>query len=207
MYYGQIINGIRVDRLLYDNYFKNKTNGFFIECGAYDGLMDATCKFFEEELNWIGINIEPHPIIYKELIKNRINSFVNLNIALSNKQETVKFITSSQDYSACGSIGGNDYLLSLLNWDATKLVEFMVNTITYKNMIEQYDIQSVDLFVLDVEGHELEVFEGMQSCSVIPNVMCVEYGHVGLSKIIDGAKSLGLKFDKADVVNAFFVKE
>jgi|LakMenEpi03Aug12_release.lakeMendotaPanAssembly.Ray.scaffolds.fasta_scaffold59755_2 hypothetical protein len=57
-YYGQVPNagylyrGVPVDKFLHDNYFKDKRDGFFIECGAADGLNLSCCKFFEETMGW-----------------------------------------------------------------------------------------------------------------------------------------------------------
>ena len=78
-YYGQPFNGIPTDQFLHERYFQNKQNGFFIECGAADGFNLSNCKFFEESMGWRGINIEASPVKYAKLIKNRPNSFLNLN--------------------------------------------------------------------------------------------------------------------------------
>ena len=39
-------------------FFFNKENGFFIELGAYDGLIQSNTAFFEKSKNWTGILIE-----------------------------------------------------------------------------------------------------------------------------------------------------
>jgi len=44
------------DQVLYENYFKDKRNGFYIKCGAES--MGTESYFFEMELGWKGINIE-----------------------------------------------------------------------------------------------------------------------------------------------------
>jgi hypothetical protein len=46
-------------------------NGFYIEAGAYDGVLQSNTKFIEEELNWTGILIEPSPKVFLELEKNK----------------------------------------------------------------------------------------------------------------------------------------
>ena len=84
-YYGQIFNGVPVDRFLHEKYFYNKPNGFFIECGAADGFNLSSCKFFEEFMGWKGVNVEASPAKYAKLIQNRPNSFLNLNT--ENKKE------------------------------------------------------------------------------------------------------------------------
>jgi FkbM family methyltransferase len=209
MYYGQIVDGRRVDEVLYERYFRDKRNGFFIECGAYDGIFDSSCNFFEKEFAWKGINIEAFPFVYDKLAENRKNSFANLCFALSDKNDVVvDFVsTTDENFNALGSIGGNDCLLNCLEGNVAKLTKTSVKTITYKEITNRYNVQSVDLFVLDVEGNELKVLEGMKGCSVIPKVMCVEYGHVGLDKVKQiVVKQIGMKFDFSDSVNAFFTR-
>ncbi|MEI9889737.1 MAG: FkbM family methyltransferase [Caulobacteraceae bacterium] len=50
--------------------------------------------------------------------------------------------------------------------------------ITWRDFVKQQRIDHVDLFTLDVEGHELAVIEGMKDCAVLPDVLCVAAGHL-----------------------------
>ena len=82
-YYGQF--DPPVDKFIYENFFatnEKKNEGFFIECGAGDGVTESSCKFFEESLGWSGINVEAAPPLFKRLIVNRPGS-LNINCALS----------------------------------------------------------------------------------------------------------------------------
>ena len=36
------------DKYIYNNFFKNKKDGFFLEIGADDGVRFSNCKFFED---------------------------------------------------------------------------------------------------------------------------------------------------------------
>src|SRR3989304_3789195 len=87
------------DQVLYENYFKDKRNGFYIECGAES--IGTESLFFEKELDWKGINIEASKREYARLIINRPNS-INLHLGLSNKTGTLEF---TEVVSAPG--GGN----------------------------------------------------------------------------------------------------
>ena len=49
----------------------NFSYGFFIECGANDGVNQSNTWYLEKYLNWKGILIEPLKEQFKELIKNR----------------------------------------------------------------------------------------------------------------------------------------
>ena len=61
--------------------FLNFKNGFFLEVGAYDGLLFSNTVDLEVNLNWRGILIEPHFNQYIKCVKNRPNSIV-VNAAL-----------------------------------------------------------------------------------------------------------------------------
>jgi hypothetical protein len=49
--------------------YLNFKNGFYIECGANDGVNQSNTWYFEKSLNWIGILIEPNKQIFQELKK------------------------------------------------------------------------------------------------------------------------------------------
>jgi len=51
----------------------NKKKGVFIELGANDGLFQSNTVFFEKELGWRGILIEPSLKGYEKCKINRPN--------------------------------------------------------------------------------------------------------------------------------------
>ena len=51
------------------NYFKNKTNGTFIELGGLDGIRHSNTYLLENKYNWNGLIIEPSHSLYIELKK------------------------------------------------------------------------------------------------------------------------------------------
>ena len=63
------------DKILYEKYFKNYTRpGTFLEMGAIDGIRYSNTLYYELNHGWTGILIEPHPIEYMYLLKNRSNN-------------------------------------------------------------------------------------------------------------------------------------
>ena len=59
------LNNLDKKLLQYINY----NNGFYIECGANDGVDQSNTWHFEKFKNWHGILIEAHPEIFLELKK------------------------------------------------------------------------------------------------------------------------------------------
>ena len=188
-FYGQFADPA-VDQYLYEEFFKFTTNGFFIECGAANGIADSSCKFFEEFLEWKGINIEAHPEIFSQLQKNRPNS-INLNCALTSPEEdgeilkfnAYNFKDGCSLISEFGKHAPIGYLDSAKNYrEEIKTAGTLINAagqlkikgISYSSLIKNNDIKNVDLFVLDVEGSELDVIKGMKGCKVLPKIIYLE---------------------------------
>jgi FkbM family methyltransferase len=209
-FYGQFDPS--VDKVIYERYFSNKLNGISIECGAFDGLTENCTKFFEDTFKWKTINIEPLNHIYDKLISNRPNS-INLNVALSNKNDIQIIRNYSHpvlDYnwgnaSIKHSIEHRKYLENISN---NTYQEQPIQTITYSKLIEELKISNLDLFILDVEGHELEVLEGMIGCDVLPDVFVIEHGHKSVGFCDEALSKLNVKYkiDYVSFVNSFYVK-
>jgi len=85
---------------------------------------------------------------------------------------------------------------------------FEVKCKTYKAMVEELNITKLNLFILDVEGHEFEVLDGMVGCTILPDVFVIEHGHRTPEDIYEKLKSLNFpyKLDHISFVNSFFVK-
>ena len=73
-------------------------------------------------------------------------------------------------------------------------------------MEDKFPKQEVDLFVLDVEGFEIEAIKGMVGSKYLPKIMCVEYPHVGLENIKNLLTNMDYKFDILKDNNAYFIK-
>ena len=70
-----------IDKSLID--IVNKRSGFYLEVGAYNGISESVSLRFEKELKWSGLLIEPNPLHFKYLKKNRSNNICLNFICLS----------------------------------------------------------------------------------------------------------------------------
>lgn len=180
-YYGQAA----IDKYLHENYFPNTKSGFFVECGAADGLTESTCKFFEESMGWSGINIEPVPSSYEKLIINRPLS-TNYNAALHNEHITKKFVhlqsVKSPDFTfGLGRIlKENEKFENNEEWN---YIEFDVNCRKFSELFKEN--REIDLFVLDVEGNEIEAMEGILEIDKLfyPKIFCIEVTQINVEKL------------------------
>jgi FkbM family methyltransferase len=111
-------------------FYNNKTNGYFIEIGAYDGIQTSNTYFLEKNLNWVGICIEANPSIFTQLNENRKS--VNLNVAVNNYKGVCSF--------------NNDKITS----DGQQIPCDTLNNIFKDNNVPK----SIDYLSIDIEGYE-----------------------------------------------------
>ncbi len=147
------------DEFLYNNYFKNKKNGVYIELGALDGVLYSNTKYFEDELEWKGILIEPHPYKFKLLQNNRPNNFLFNNL-VSCKEEDVVFRYFVDNY--CGVSGveetlPKEHFNNFFNSINEPQERIIIKPKSLTEIIKSTNLTHIDLLSLDVEGHEYEV--------------------------------------------------
>ncbi len=206
-YYGQF--DPPVDQFLHERYFQNSPSGLaYIECGAFDGEYESSGKFFEETLHWRAINIEPSPLIFPRLAENRPDS-LNLNVALSNHRGAALFHdVHFPGWELCtnGSLRHTPQHRKILDEVGCSYETATVNVTTYDALIRNYGIEQLELLILDVEGHEIEVLEGFKNAVVLPRILCIEHGQLGDDVIRRKVEPLGYRFDTSLFVNSYFVR-
>ena len=68
------------------------SDGFFVECGAWDGETMSNSLFFERERNWTGLLIEGLKDPFQRLKKKHRNAFIiNACLNIKNTTEKAKF--------------------------------------------------------------------------------------------------------------------
>lgn len=133
--------------------------GFFIECGANDGVRQSVSLYFEEFLNWRGLLIEAVPSLYQSCIENRAKHNVFENCALVSPSYTQGTIDINYHIDSHG-------LMSYIENKALNPKETLslVKTpaLTLNAVLEQKKkyFSKIDLLVLDIEGLEKEALQG-----------------------------------------------
>jgi FkbM family methyltransferase len=126
----------------------DKKDGYFIELGACDGLHLSNTLFFERNLNWNGICIEPNDNYIKELYANRKCNISN-ELVYSCEGEKVKFALSD---AASGIIDEN------IGPFTRKDQHVLKTTTTLGNILDKFNAPNViDYLSLDVEGQEYNI--------------------------------------------------
>lgn len=182
------------DKFVYENYFQNKKDGYFVDIGAADGIKFSNSKFFEE-LGWKGVCVEPNPKAFADLIKYRTNKC--LMKAISNKIGIDNFfqITEgpeqlsglSNEFGFNGIAEINEYYTSDNKFDF-EYIE--VECDLFENIVDQTQI---DFLSLDTEGNELKILQTIDFNKFNINVITVENNDYN-NKFLDFLVPQGYEF-------------
>jgi FkbM family methyltransferase len=166
------------DSFLNEKIFKNKKYGTFIDVGAYDGIRFSNTWFFEKILQWTGICIEPNPLIFPLLQKNR--NCLTFNIAVSNIEKEIDFTLVD---GPSDMLSGISSLYDKRHYERIQkeicelggnIKNIKINSNTLKNIIEISKIKYFDFCSIDVEGGELEVLKSIDFSKVKINYFVIE---------------------------------
>ncbi len=165
------------DILLY-NLFDGKTDGYFIEVGAYDGYTYAVTYAFEC-LGWKGLLVEPIPERFEACKARRPGSRV-VHAALSKRGSTgtatfSHIVSSKKHYEASsflpGSVSGKRYMRP----PKTDTISLTVPLTTMNDLLAAAPPPGgVDFIVLDVEGGELNLLDGFDLDTYRPKAILIE---------------------------------
>lgn len=156
-----------------ESIFKGKQNGFFIECGAFDGETYSNTLSLEKYFNWTGVLIEPDYLNMQNLLtKGRKSWIVNGCLAGSQRPEKMAFYGASYVGSLEGHMRLPRRLLTRL-WQPMKYQ--MVWCFPLTSILKALNKTKIDYFSLDVEGAETAVLNGMDWSKITVDVIQVEY--------------------------------
>ena len=144
-------DGLDKRMLKYINY----RNGFYIECGANDGVNQSNTWYFEKTLGWKGLLIEPVEEVFDELKKNRSKRNFFFKKALrpfSYKYKNVFLKINPKDTLSTRSTTD----------DIDSRVQIKVQSSNLNFLLDKIKAPKIiDFFSLDVEGDEFQVLKGI----------------------------------------------
>jgi FkbM family methyltransferase len=129
--------------------FKSQRKKFFIELGAFEGIVLSNTLLLEKKFDWSGILIEANHKCFENLKRNRQSkNSVCVNACISSKRKLANFVL-------------NDELGGILNEDlesqsANEIVEIATVPLE-KVLLDNNAPKVIDYLSLDVEGFEDEV--------------------------------------------------
>jgi FkbM family methyltransferase len=155
-------------------------NGLFVEAGANNGLSQSNTYWFERFRGWRGILVEAVPGVAAQCRRNRPGAHVvNAALVASEHTKTITVTTGNLMGYVTGHFADKDQearhrRFAVEYQDLPGLSEVQVPARTLASILAEYNLGRIDLFSLDVEGYELEVFKGMNVEKHRPRYLCVE---------------------------------
>lgn len=179
------------DYYLFTEHFRKLTRtGAYLDVAANDAIGISNSYFFDRCLGWRGVCIEGNPYYYERLFRLRTCTLVPTCVA-NHDGASVKF-------GLAGGAGGimDDQNKHMKVWAKQKME---VHTIkerctTLDKVMDREQMFEIDYMSLDVEGHELQVLQGIDWSRTKINVLTIEVSRHTAADI--EAYMLGLNYKR-----------
>ncbi|XP_046632872.1 uncharacterized protein LOC124312410 [Daphnia pulicaria] len=180
---------------------KNKTEGFFVECGGFDGEFLSNTLFMERYLGWSGLLVEANKKSFDKLISRNRKAF-SLPTCLSTKPYPIQVTFDS-------TLGSGSSIVEKTQKGEAKNAEniYTVQCFPFYSILLAIGRTDVDYFGLDVEGAEYKVLETIPWDKVNIKTLTVEWNHIpegepALTRLMESNK-----FKKSHMISFYYSHE
>ncbi len=168
----------------------NLRGGVFIDIGAHDGETYSNTCYFERELGWSGIAIEPMLPVFQKLTAARTCTAINGCVAdydgvasfmqLSGYTEMYSGMVESMSSHQKARIEREQSL----HGGTKELIQ--VPCFTLNTILQEHNIRNIDFLSIDTEGSELSILATLDYKRVPIRVICVEnnYGSKSIQNFL-----------------------
>jgi FkbM family methyltransferase len=149
------------------------TGGTFVEAGAHDGYTQSNTYYLERHLGWSGALVEAIPELQARARRRRPRSKV-VGCALvgpgfARDTAEVRFGDLMSTVGGDGSHAAGGLAVT-----GRRGYSIEVPARTLESVLSETGMEAIDLLVLDVEGHELDVLAGLDLERHAPRYMLIE---------------------------------
>ena len=155
--------------LIVNNFFKNKTNGFYVDVGCYHPI-DGNNTHLLFKNGWSGINIDLNKISI-DLFNIARKNDENFRVAVSNKSKKIKFYYRKK--------------INMLNTINKKFANnsfkkgYRIDYIqarTLSSILKESKLRNkkIDFLNIDIEGNEINALKTLNFEIYRPKLICVE---------------------------------
>jgi FkbM family methyltransferase len=194
---------------------KHVENGFYIDIGAQDPIIDSVSLAFYEH-GWRGVHVEPTQQYSDKLRMARPDETV-LQVAIGNQAGTLTFY----EFENTGLSTADSDIAHRHQEAGFFSIETLVPVISLDALFERVGEQHVHWLKLDVEGLEKAVLESWRHSHVLPWILVIEstrpltqdQSHDGWEQLLlikgyryvyfDGLNRFYVSPDHVDLVKAF----
>jgi len=135
-----------------------KTNGYFVEFGATDGIKFSNSMLLESAYGWTGILAEPGKNWHKALKANR-NAIIETRCVWEKSEQILEFNeTESGELSTLEMFSSGDMHAS----SRISGKRYDVETISLQDLLETNNApKDIDYLSIDTEGSEFQILRGL----------------------------------------------
>ncbi len=153
--------------------------GFFIEIGANDGVSQSNSVLLEKA-GWRGMLIEALPAMYAKCCKSRPSAIVEhaACVPFSYKGDTVTVtdigLMSMAENSTFSQERRRDWIARGEGFARRRAQDIEVPAMPLSLLLDKHGVKKVDLLLLDVEGAEVGVLDGLDFGRHAPRFIVAE---------------------------------
>ena len=169
------------DKYVNEHYFKNYRDGVFVDIGAHNGVTYSNTYFFEKELGWTGICVEPIPERFAELKACRHS--VCIQGCVSDIDGISQLLMVSSPYVNTEMLTGLSHKYDPRHFERMKneIRSFggsyqLIDVQCYKlnELLEKNGITHVNFLSIDTEGGEFDILTSIDFSRFTIDVITVE---------------------------------
>ncbi len=195
-FYGQNLQ----DRYCYNHFLKEKKGGTFLDIGASDGKTFSNTLFFEKEMGYTGLCIEPRKVAFNKLVALRKCHCENVAIDTKEAEDVLFLELKGYGSGLSGLVNRYDPRhIKRISWEKNNSQHqgsevIKVKTVRLETLLDKYDLHHIDVCSLDVEGAELKILQSVDWDKTHIGVLIVEnnYHDPQMRKYLE---SVGFKFE------------
>ncbi|HLA06720.1 MAG TPA: FkbM family methyltransferase [Anaerolineales bacterium] len=176
-YYSQVGQ----DKWIIEKLFADKVDGTFVDIGAHDGVTFSNTYLLEKK-GWNGIAIEPNPLVYEKLSKNR--KCITIKGCITSKPGKGKFrMITGYPEMLSGLITEYDArhvnrIYEEINSRGGEYKDIDVDCYNLVELLKSYKMLQVDYLSMDIEGAEYEVLKSIDFDRINIAVIGVENNYL-----------------------------
>jgi len=185
-----------------------------VQVGAHDGKRWDPVFGHITQNGWNALVIEPHPIFFERLSENYADhpNVTPVNLAVSVVESDFMLFHVAQNAAGkypkwlqgCASVHVsrmNDSIetacrLSGAQYEIGDLVATTIHAKRLDHILSENNCNRIDVLVIDVEGHELEVLNSLSDPETFPKLAIIECNGRDLARqaeYVDALSSMGLR--------------
>ncbi len=194
-----------MEELIIRDFFQDRQGLFFVDVGCAWPVKASNTYYLEKHLGWTGIGIDALNSYAAEWKEKRPRSKFFCHLVSNTSGESTSFFKSEEAGISSVHESIADGTFFGVNLDTKEL---HLTSITLNDLLDREGINSVNLLSIDVEGHEVEVLEGLDLDRFSPELIVIEIMGPNKERVTQYMNQHGYylieRYEPLDDINLYF---